>query len=129
MNFLDRLSVWLASSFSDSDTAAIRGYSFNLVENAGQFTVELIGAPTFDESDSDWACDEMFVGSPRSIPIPEAVHEGKWESCQENMSTILRDFLEFGDETARILKRADAVAVGFVDGELAVVYRAEPIRI
>lgn len=125
MNFLDHLSVWLRASLSDTDSREIRGYSFNLIETGGEYSVELIGASTFDEIDPDWACDEVFEGTPRSIPIPEPIHGGNWESCLTNMKSYLGDYLSFGDENARTLKRADGIAIGFVDGDLHTIYKAE----
>ena len=125
MNFLDQLSVWLRSSLADVDTDKIRGYAFNLVENGGDYSVELIGAAIFDEDDPDWACEEEIEATPRSIPVPEPIHKGSWESCLANMQSILTDFLSFGDASAQILKSADGVAIGFVDGDLEVIHKAE----
>ncbi|MBT7299175.1 MAG: hypothetical protein HN849_06675 [Victivallales bacterium] len=123
MNFLDQLFTWLQASFANQDTSEIRGYSFNLVENGGEFSVELIGSPEFDDEGPDWACDEVFVGTPRSIPIPQPIHEGHWEKCLENMVRVLSDYLECGDVNAQILKRAEGTSTGFVDGELVTIFR------
>ncbi|MEM1221687.1 MAG: hypothetical protein AAGH40_02915 [Verrucomicrobiota bacterium] len=125
MNFLDHISVWLRTSLSSANADKIKGYSFNLIENGGEYSVELIGASEFDANDPDWPCEEIFEATPRSIPIPEPVHEGNWESCLTNMATNLRDYLSFGDQSAQILKRADGIAVGFVDGELQIIHPAE----
>jgi hypothetical protein len=123
MNFLDQLFTWLQSSFTAQDTTEIRGYCFNLIENGGEFAVELIGAPEFDEEDPDWACEEAFVSTPRSIPIPQPIHEGHWEKCLANMMKVLSDYLEFDDANAQILKKADGVSTGFVDGDLVTIFR------
>ena len=125
MNFLDHLSVWLRASLASADTEQIGGYSFNLIENGGDYSIELIGAPSFDEADPDWACDETFEGTPRSISIPEPIHEGSWESCLKNMKSLLIDYLSFGDENATILKKADGITIGFVDGDLHTIHKAE----
>ena len=37
-------------------------FSFNLNEDANKsLTLELIGASSFDTTDNDWACDEVFT--------------------------------------------------------------------
>jgi len=125
MNFLDHLSVWLRTSLSKAEVDKIRGYSFNLIENGGEYSVELIGASIYDATDPDWACEEVFEGTPRSISIPEPIHEGSLESCLANMKSYLGDYLSFGDENARMLKQAEGIAVGFVDGDLHTIYKAE----
>jgi len=125
MNFLDHLSVWLRTSLSKAEPDKIRGYSFNLIENCGEYSVELIGTLIFDETDPDWVCEKVFEGTPRSISIPEPIHEGSRELCLKNMRSYLEAYLSFGDENAGILQQADGIVVGFVDDDQHTIYKAQ----
>ena len=93
MSFTDTFSEWIHQSIFAHEVSAIRGYAFNLIEDGGDFYIELIGSETFDEVDPDWACDEQFEASPRSIPIPSELHCSDWERCLENMRGVVTKYL------------------------------------
>ena len=40
----------------------IEAFCFNIYEDGGNtFSIELIGAGSFDKGNSDWVCDEVFT--------------------------------------------------------------------
>ena len=64
MDFENTFESWLSNSLSQEIPDSVRAFSFNLYEPAlvddVKFGVELIGAESFNEDDSDWACDEVW---------------------------------------------------------------------
>ena len=101
-------------------------YSFNLFElgpGEAKFGVELIGSDEFDTDNSDWRCSEIWEADPRSIYIPRAFANGAWEECLDDVKGLLTNTLSESSAIATRLKEARAVAVGFVDGDLELIWK------
>ena len=120
-NFESTFYKWINDSLSKKLPEDIEGFSFNLIENSGDFSVELVGTSSFDEDDQDWACDEIFEPNRRAISIPEKYSELQWESCLDNMQTLLINYIKSNEKGALVLQRAQGIGIGFVDGDLVVV--------
>ena len=120
-NFKSSFYKWVNESLSKKLPEGIEGFSFNLIENSGDFSVELVGTASFDEDDQDWACDEIFEPNKRSISIPEKYSGLQWESCLDNMQTLLISYMKSNEKGALVLQCAQGIGIGFVDGDLIVV--------
>ena len=120
-NFKSSFYKWVNESLSKKLPEGIEGFSFNLIENCGDFSIELVGTASFDEDDQDWACDEIFEPNRRAISIPEKYSGLQWEVCLDNMQTLLIDYMKSNEKGALVLQRAEGIGIGFVDGDLIVV--------
>lgn len=80
-----------------------------------------LGQQVFDEDDDDWACDEVF--SNRETPLVWE-ENADWETILSKVQEFIRRYLEHG-EYSDLMKENQAVAVGFVDGDLEIVYRGK----
>ena len=78
------------------------------------YSVEIIGSPSFDETDEDWACDEVFNN--RAYPLCWK-SDKSWEGVLEEMRGLVWRYLREG-KYASLLRSKQAVAIGFVDGDL-----------
>ncbi|MDR2012170.1 MAG: hypothetical protein LBQ20_03845 [Rhodanobacter sp.] len=127
MAFEADFTEWLKQALETKAPAKVKAFSFNLFEPAEiknvKFGVELIGAGTFDEDDPDWATDEVWEPSQRWIGIPLSYSGKKWEACLEKITSLLSRQIESSTEVAKILQSKKAVAVGFVDGDLEVIWQ------
>ena len=47
--------------------------------------------------------------------------DSEWDVVLEEMSTVLRQYLENGDY-AHILKSKEGIGIGFVDGDVAILF-------
>jgi len=125
MGFDKDFGVWLEKSLSKTVPASVTAFSFNLNETDSSqfpFSVELIGSPFFDAEDDDWACEEIWHAVPRSLVIPETFSSKSWETCLENIKALVLKTLH--DDTAgEILRTRYGIAVGFVSGDLDLVWR------
>lgn len=124
MDFPEELQSWLASALAADVPGTVIAFSFNLfaLESAdARYGIELIGADNFYSNDSEWACDEAWVATPRSITIPRVFAKGSWEACLHNTKQLLTKMLNEASTPAAKLKEARAVAVGFVDGDLELI--------
>ena len=106
---------WLDDVLESDLPPEIVAVNFNLYDDGdGQWSIEFVGADSFDEEDSDWACDEVFTT--RDDPFCWE-SEASWEEIQEEAADAIKAYLDEGAH-AEQLKQYEAVGVGFVDGEL-----------
>lgn len=130
MNFPVQFHEWLSSALLASVPDQVAAFSFNLFEPAlvegVRFGVELVGAENFDPEDSDWACEEIWAAEPRELHIPVAFSGEDWEECLQKMNALLQSELEHQGGASSVLKSRRAVALGFVDGDLQIVWSSEP---
>lgn len=126
MSFPNEFESWLDRAIQSDIPASVRAFSFNLFEPAFiegvKFGVEIIGASQFDESNPDWACDEIWEPNERRLNIPLSFSGETWEECLLNTQLLIQNVLTADSATARVLKSRDGIGVGFVDGDLSVLW-------
>lgn len=120
MAFESTLYEWINQSLIDGKASAVKAFSFNLYETGSNFGIELIGASEFDEDDPDWACEEVFEPEQRRLNIPLAYSGESWQQCLKQMKSAISGYLQTNEFGAVVLKQAQAVAIGFVDGDLEI---------
>jgi len=128
MDFPSDFRAWLASALQAPVPNEVRAFSFNLFEpaliNGVKFGVELIGAEQLDPQDSDWGCEEIWAAQPRKLLIPISFSTQGWEKCFQEMKALLQSVLDGDSHISNVLKSKQAVALGFVDGDLVLVWSA-----
>ena len=126
VDFEDSFANWLTAALSNGLPSSVRALSFNLYEPAFEdgvtFGVELIGTDRFDEEDTDWACDEVWEPTERGLTIPSDYSGDTWEECLARMSALVERHISEATQNAVVLKSADGIGVGFVDGDLQIVW-------
>lgn len=116
-----KIAVWLDSILNQEIPEPVVAFCFNLYEDGeNQWSLELVGTESFDEEGEDWACDEVTdFGSRENNIIWNSSSE-----CDEVLEEIVTDvkrYLENG-KYADVLKAKKGVGVGFVDGDIEIVY-------
>lgn len=126
MAFDSTFRRWLDNGVRTPVPANVVAFSFNLYEPAGidgvKFGIELIGAEKFDPNDRDWACEEVWEPEQRQLAIPIEFSGLEWQACLEKMRTVIAGVLEESGAAARALKSRSGVGIGFVDGDLHVLW-------
>ena len=126
MIFEKTFEEWLANSLNACLPKEIKAFSFNLFEpafNEGiKFGIELVGTGKFDENDQDWACDEIWEPIERTLFIPESYSTLEWEVCLVKMKTLIENVLKSNSDIAEKLEQKEAVGIGFVNGDLQLIY-------
>lgn len=111
---------WLDIVLAPALPEGIKAFCFNLYEDAEDahlFAFQLIGAPSYDPMMPDWACEEVY-STGEYLFLHRSV---SWETCLEEGEALIRRYLNLGLYRSKLLA-ADAVAIGFVDGDLVPVY-------
>jgi hypothetical protein len=127
VNFEEEFQVWLEKALKCDLPNEIKAFSFNLFEPAlidgVKFGVEIIGAGEFDANDPDWACDEVWEPEQRKLNIPIEYSGDSWQMCLEKVTKLVADTLQKNVNLAAKLKESMGVGVGFVDGDLKIVWQ------
>lgn len=118
----ERFAEWLDYSLNAELPDDLVAFCFNLYEEENStWSVELIGSPDFDGEDGYWACHEAFDN--REYPL-RWQEEAEWEDIHNKIETYIRQYLVTG-QYAEVLKGYQAVAMGFVEGDLTIVYQSK----
>ena len=111
--------VWLDSILKDELNNEVKAINFNLYEGAdNKWSIELVGTFSFDKDDEDWACDEVFATRDNPFVIE---CESDWKSMETVFIGLVNEYLSSG-KYANKLKGYLAVGIGFVDGDLHILY-------
>ncbi len=118
----ERFAEWLDVVLNMELPKDLSAFCFNLYkEENSTWEVELIGSLEFDETDADWACNEVFDS--REYPC-RWQEEAEWEEIHNKIETYIRQYF-FTGRYSDVLKAYQAVAMGFVDGDLTILYKSE----
>jgi hypothetical protein len=121
-----RLSKWLDTALSDDVPSDIVAFNFNLYEEP--FRVDLVGATYYSAKDSDWACEEAFVPEPRFFDFPARGMPKLWQEKLTFARVLLEECVGNSSTSGERLRAAQAVTVGFVDGDLIRIWPAPKLR-
>lgn len=115
------VTKWLDSILNQELPAEVVAFCFNLYEDGeSNWSMELIGSERFDAEDEDWCCDEITDFGTREAPFVWNTDE-KWDAVLETVIGVLKKYMESG-KYAAVLKEKAAVGVGFVDGDIVLLY-------
>ncbi len=98
--------------------ADVVAFNVGLFKSDNGYMAYLTGAKTYDPEDDDWACEEDFTPADRYCAIPAKGADETWEQVRDRAIDELRNFLASSEGQASFLARAEAVTVGFDDGDL-----------
>lgn len=117
---------WLNNLLEENEMPAnTAAFCFNLYEEEDEaYGVQLIASDEFDEEDGgEWACSEVWSSEENIFYIDHSDEENAdYERGLEFISGLISEYLDNG-RNKKILLASKAVAAGFVDGELKLLYK------
>jgi hypothetical protein len=115
------ISDWIDNILDTEVPDNIAAFCFNLYEEGDEeWSMELVGSDRFDLEDEDWPCDEVTdFGSRDQLYAWEM--DCEWDAVLAYMVDELKQYLEAGKHAALLKSRA-GVGVGFVDGDIVILY-------
>lgn len=112
--------TWLDSVLEENMPIDGVAVNFNIYEEEdSQWSLQLITTSCFNEEDSDWCCEEVFTTEDDLFTWKQ---ENNWEEILKITIQMINKYLEVG-KYADILKQYKAIATGFVDGDLEILYK------
>lgn len=115
-------SIWINRHLKKSLSQTIKAMNFNIYECKDSYDVQLIGASMFDESDDDWACEEVFTTGEDIFKISKIKAGENWEDALEYIKIIIKGYILKG-KYALVLTKYEAIGMGFVDGDIHILHR------
>ena len=74
----------------------------------------MVGTFSFDKDNDDWTCDEVFTTRDHPFVIE---CESDWKLVETFFIGLVNEYLSSGK-----LKEYQAIGIGFVDGDLQILY-------
>ena len=122
---LDNMSEWLDDVLGDISETGIPNeviaFGFNLYYDGDyNWSMELIGTLKFDINDGDWLCNEVTDFDTRDAPF-QWRQKAEWKEILSDIVRILKKYLDSG-RYSDVLKAKSGIGVGFVDGDVEILY-------
>lgn len=116
-------SRWLNSHLEGQLPPNIIAINFNLYEGSNEtYDTQMIGSDEFDVDDQDWVCSEMFSTEEDIFYMPKTREIMNWQDGLDFIKQIVQKYLDEG-KYAYKLKEYQAVGIGFVDGDIDILYQ------
>lgn len=117
----NEVANWLNDVLKQEIPEEVAAFCFNLYDDGDNaWSMELVGTERFDAEDEDWPCDEVTDFGTRE-GLLEWNKETQWEAVLAEICEVLKQYLEKG-EYADVLKSKQGVGVGFVDGDIEIIF-------
>lgn len=113
---------WMDLALSSAIQPEVVAFSINIFKDRRRIQLQLVGAPTFVEAKSDWAYDEMFSTGVYYLDIPKKICGKTPEEGQAFVKEMALQYLKTGTYR-RVLKSRVAVALGYVEEPLEILFR------
>lgn len=120
MSQYETFEAWLDKYLIKGLSPDVQAVNFNLYESSESdedFDVQLIGAAEYDHDDPDWACNAIFSTEEDLCRIKAT----DWEECLQIIISYVQKYLSNGKYVESIAN-LQAITVGFVDGDLEIVF-------
>ena len=131
MNIYEEFTAWLDDILENNDMPeSTEAFCFNLYEESAEehiYSIQLVAAAAFDSEDGegDWACDEAWSSDENVFTVDISDEDQKdREHVHELFAEMVKEYAENG-RYGSILSSAKGMALGFVDGDLDIIYKAE----
>ena len=110
------LSSWLNQVSADKPPDSVIAFNVGMFRTSDGFGVYLGGFDAYDENDSDWACEPVFVPSSKYFFIRD--NNIGWEEAQSEVISSVQNFLASENGKKSYLAQAEHLTAGFDDGGL-----------
>lgn len=70
-----QFSQWVDQTLSGDLPEGIAAFHFNLYDSPTSHELQIVGCPTYDPQDPDWACDDIFMSDDPHFELPHEVVE------------------------------------------------------
>ena len=118
----NKFESWLNKLLKNEFSKSINAFNFNLYEGSeNTYDIQLIGSDEFEENE-DWACSEVYSSKEDICYINRSENIEDWRDGFEYVKLMVTKYLESGIYKNKLLL-VDAVGLGFVDGDIELIYK------
>lgn len=113
------LEGWLDASLNVKLPDEIKCFCFNIYEDADDtYSLEIVGYTSFDKNSGDWDAEEVVINRNRPLRWNTTLSS---DDVLREVKYLIREYLPKGKYGSLLCSR-DAVLLGFVDGDVSIVF-------
>lgn len=117
---------WLDWVLSSKNIDKAVAFNFNIYEDGNNiWSLEFVCTSAFSATDSDWACAELFATREHPFKI---TYSEPWQEVLAFFRKFVNSYLETGS-LREVLKSKAGVGIGFVDGDLEILYQNASVNV
>lgn len=98
-------------------------FVFNIYEEDDAYLVDITGTTVYDANSEAWTDEINWDSGEELFIIPKEKFEGDWEDIHDAIAEFLETLIDADNELSDALCDSDAVAVGFIDGDLEIIWQ------
>ena len=116
-----KFAAWIVRVLDEHDLSPVVAYNFNLYEHEDETAIQLVGATSYDPEDEDWACDTYYSSGEDLFILPHSLTGRDWRDALRFAIHLIEEYFQRSTVPAP-LRACRAITVGFVAGDLEIVY-------
>jgi hypothetical protein len=113
---------WADDALARKIPATTIAFHFNLYQGTESVHVQIMGTEFFSEEGEYWPGEENFSTGENIFHVPFADAGAEWPEWLESVKQLVIGYIESG-KMAAVLRRSQGVGIGFVDGDMEVIWR------
>lgn len=98
------------------------GFNFNLYESVDSVHVQLIGTDSFVTKPEYWPGEETFSTGENIFEVPFVVAGATWQEWLVSLKALVSSYIASGERSV-VLTNSQGVGIGFVDGDMYVLWQ------
>ena len=98
------------------------GFHFNLYEGIDSVHVQLTGIDSFVTKPEYWPGEEIFSTGEYIFEVPFVVAGDTWQEWLVSLKALVSSYIASGERSV-VLKKSQGVGIGFVDGDMYVLWQ------
>ena len=114
--------AWADRVLSGALPESVVAFHFNLYEGIDSVHVQIVGTESFNPEGGHWPGKETFSSGEDVFHVPFGSLGSNWQEWLEAMKILVGDYLS-GGRQSDVLHRSQGVGIGFVDGDMYVLWR------
>lgn len=114
-------AAWVDRVLDQHDLSPVVAYNFNLYEHEDETAIQLVGATSYDPENEDWACNTYYSSGEDLFILPHSLTGRDWQEALRFAIRLVEEYLR-RSTVPPSLKTCRAITVGFVAGNLEIVY-------
>lgn len=124
MEFYRSFDKWLNGILERGIKDGTVAVNFNIYELESGYDLQIVGCDRFDPEDEDWACYDLWSSEDDYFNLKSGGDILDWEDALDYFTDLVNGYLRNGEYKEQ-LKSLLAVSIGFVDGELEILYEKD----
>jgi hypothetical protein len=114
--------AWADEALSQPISTDTVAFHFNLYEGTDSVHVQIMGTESFDDHGRYWPGDKTFSTGEDIFYVLFKDAGPEWPEWLESMKRLVSEYIESGSKS-EVLRRSKGVGIGFVDGDMHVLWR------